>query len=163
MIPLRCWRVHIEGLLRMPLLCTIVMAASLLLKRFEAEFINCARDKFAQDIHSPEAVEERLMMKVNNLGGRPRLKLTDREAGALCEILLEVETFSEPRSDAEVMLAREILNRLELPDGWNDPLEFAKVVTTMPPDSNMESVERPDNLLQETGRSPQEPKYHIVD
>jgi hypothetical protein len=139
------------------------MAASLLLKRFEATFIDCARDKFAQDIHSPEAVEERLMMKVHNLGGRPRLKLTDREAAALCEILLEVETFSDPRSEAEVMLAREILNRLELPDGWNDPLEFAKVVATMPPEGETEPVERPENLLRETGRSPPEHKYHLVD
>ncbi len=139
------------------------MAVSLLLKRFEAEFINCARDKFAQDIHSPDTVEEQLMMKVNNLSGRLKLKLTDREAGALCEILLEVETFSEPRSDAEVMLAREILNRLELPDGWKDPLEFAKVITTMPPDSSIKTVERPDNLLRETGRNPPEPKYQIVD
>lgn len=111
------------------------MAASLLLKRFEATFIDCASDKFAQHLHSPEAVEERLMMKVHNLSGDRRLKLTDREAAALCEILLEVETFEEPRSEAEVQLAREILYRLELPDGWEDPFEFAKVVATASEDN----------------------------
>jgi len=124
------------------------MGASLLLKRFEATFIDCARDKYAQRLHSPDRVTERLMMKVHNLGGDRRLNLTDREAAALCEILLEVETLEAPRSEAEVQLSREILDRLELPEGWEDPFDFAAVVATMPePEKEPEPVERPKALL----------------
>ena len=106
------------------------MGVSLLLKRFEATFIKCARDKFAQELHSPDFVVEDLMRKVSNLPGDRRLRLSDREGAALCEILLEVETLAAPRSEAEVQLAREVLNRIELPNGWEDPFEFAKVVAT---------------------------------
>jgi hypothetical protein len=133
------------------------MAASLLLKRFEATFIDCASDKFAQEVHSPDAAKERLMMKVHNLPGDRRLKLTDTEAAALCEILLEVTTFEEPRSEAEVQLAREILDRLELPDDWNDPFEFAKVVAMAPEPKNHEPVERPKGLLEAEQPGAREP------
>jgi hypothetical protein len=123
------------------------MGASLLLKRFEATFIECARDKFAQDLHSPRKVTRSLMGKVSNLSGDRRLRLRDREAAALCEILLEVETFEAPRSEAEVQLAREILDRLELPNDWDNPFEFAKVVATAREENfrpEPEPPERPD-------------------
>jgi len=115
------------------------MGVSLVVKRFEVTFIECASDKFAQDLHSSGSVVKDLMRKVSTLQGNRRLRLSDREGAALCEILLEVETLEAPRSEAEVQLSREIRNRIELPSGWEDPFEFVKVVATA-----RESNFRPD-------------------
>jgi hypothetical protein len=139
------------------------MVATVLLKRFEASFIQSALDKSVDSLHSAETDKERLLMKVHNMSRSRKVNLTDTETAALCEILLEVETFEEPRSEAEVTLAREILDRIELPGDWGDPVEFAKVVTTMPERRETKTVERPENLFSESGRSPPERKYHTLD
>jgi len=108
------------------------MPTEIVLKSFETQFVFEAIHK--AETTAPDRSVRSVTAELRDVHCASSFTFTDEEATAFIDTLLSVQSGDITDSDAEMLLAEEILDRLDLPGNWEEPFAFAKAVSTAPPE-----------------------------